>query len=44
MLQPLLKTCEEKQMKIAENTVVLIDYKLTDDEGAVIDSSEEQDH
>jgi len=40
MLQLLLKTCEEKQMKVAENTVVLIDYKLTDDEGTVIDSSD----
>ncbi|PHS70240.1 MAG: peptidylprolyl isomerase [Methylophaga sp.] len=27
-------------MKIAENTVVLIDYTLTDNEGEVIDSSE----
>ncbi|MBL4638075.1 MAG: peptidylprolyl isomerase [Gammaproteobacteria bacterium] len=27
-------------MKIAENTVVLIDYKLTDNDGAVIDTSE----
>lgn len=27
-------------MKVAENTVVLIDYKLTDNEGEVIDSSE----
>ncbi|OUR63859.1 peptidylprolyl isomerase [Methylophaga sp. 42_25_T18] len=27
-------------MKVAENKVVLIDYKLTDNEGAVIDTSE----
>jgi FKBP-type peptidyl-prolyl cis-trans isomerase SlyD len=27
-------------MKVAENTVVIIDYKLTDNDGTVIDSSE----
>lgn len=40
MLQQLSKKCEEEKMKIAENSVVVIDYKLTDNDGEVIDSSE----